>query len=145
ERAALTRTQRLELRQVLGTDRQHVALLRLVAPDFQRRHLRLGIENVTQRETPAATPILDQLGQRVGQAASTDVVNEQDRVVLTELPALVDDLLAASFHLRIVALHRGEIEIAVARTGGHRRRRAATQSDQHGWPTQHYQLGADRD
>src|SRR5690606_14528492 len=142
ERAALARTQRPEQRQVLGADGQHVALLRLVAPDLQRRHLRLSIENVTQRETPAAATVLDQLGQRIGQATGTDVVNEQDRVLLSELPALVDDLLAASFHLGVVALHRGEVEIAVARARGHGRRGTATKPDQHGGTTQNNQLGA---
>ena len=65
--------------------------------------------------------------------------------MLTQLPAAVDDFLAAAFHFRVFALHRGEIQVSRAGAGGHRRGRTAAQTDQHGRAAEHDQLGADGD
>ena len=73
---------------------------------------RFVVGDVAQFETTATATIVDQLRKRVGQAAGTDVVDELDRVVLAQLPAAVDDLLAATFHFRVVALYRGEVRSA---------------------------------
>ena len=72
-------------------------------------------------------------------------MDEQDRALLTALPAAVDDLLAAAFHFRVGALHRGKVEVFCRRARCHRRGRAATQSDQHGGAAEHHQRGAGRE
>ena len=61
-------------------ERQHVALLRLVAPDFHRRQFRLGARHRAQVDAPAALAVRDRLGQCIRQTARTDVVDQQDRV-----------------------------------------------------------------
>ncbi|KAG1087419.1 hypothetical protein G6F40_013724 [Rhizopus arrhizus] len=60
-----------------------------------------------------------------------------DRVVGTHRHAAVDDLLAATFHFRVVALHAGEVQVLGAFAGGHRTGGAAAQADQHRRATQH--------
>ena len=47
----------------------------------------------------------------VGEAASTHVVNQLDRVRLPKCPATINDFLRAALHLGIAALHGGKIEI----------------------------------
>ncbi len=135
----------LEGLEVLGVHGEHVALLGLVAPDLQRAHARLVVRHVAQLEAAAATGIVDQFGEGVGQAARTHVVDEGDGVVFTQLPAAVDDLLAAALHFRVLALHRGEIQVGGAGAGGHGRGRATAQADQHGRTAQHDELAAHRD
>jgi hypothetical protein len=69
-------------------------------------------------------------------------VDELDRILLAQLPATVDDFLATPLHFRVLALHRGKIQIGGAGAGGHRRGRTATQTDQHGRAAEHDQPGA---
>ena len=145
EGAALAFADRLEAREVGGVHRQHVALLRLVAPDFQWAHARLVVGHVAQFEATTAAAVVDQLRQGVGDTAGTHVVDELDRVGVTQLPAAVDDLLATPLHFRVLALHRGEVEIGGTGAGGHRGGRTATQADQHGWAAEHDQLSTDAD
>ncbi len=129
ERTALAGTDRLEGVEVLRVDCEDVALLRLVAPDLERRQRRVGTRNTTQVDACAASAVLHQLRQRVRQSAGANVVNEANRVVIAELPAAVDHLLAAVLHLGVVPLHRGKVEVGIARAGGHRRRGAAAEAD----------------
>src|SRR5690606_15467305 len=114
-------------------------------PDFQRAHARLVVGHVAQLEAAAAPGVVDQFREGVGQAAGTHVVDELDRVALAQLPAAVDDLLAATFHLRVFALHRGEVQVRGAGAGGHGGGRAAAQADEHGRTAEDDQLAADRD
>ena len=72
-------------------------------------------------------------------------MDELDRVALAELPAAVDDLLAAALHFRVLALHRGEVQVRGAGAGGHGGGCAAAQADEHGRTAEHDQLAADRD
>ena len=72
-------------------------------------------------------------------------MDEGDRVLLAQLPAAVDHLLAATLHFRVLALYRGKIQVGRAGAGGHRRGGAAAQADQHGRAAEHDQLGADGD
>ena len=69
-------------------------------------------------------------------------MDKADRVLVTQLPALVDHFLTATFHLRVFTLYRSEVQIFRTCTGRHRRRRAATQTDQHGRATQNDQFSA---
>jgi hypothetical protein len=70
-------------------------------------------------------------------------VDEADRVVVAQLPATVDDFLAAALHFRVFALYRSEVQVGRTGAGGHRRSRAAAQADQHRRAAEHDQLGAD--
>ena len=142
---ALSPADRLEALQVLGLDGEYIALLGFVAPDFQGGHTGFVIGHVAQGKTSAAPAILDQFGQRVGQAAGTDIVDKGDRVVAAQLPATVDHLLTASLHLGILALHRGEIEVLGAGAAGHGGGRAATQANEHCRAAQHDQVRARRE
>jgi hypothetical protein len=74
---------------------------------------------------------MDQLGQRVRQAARADVVDRKDGIGLAELPAAVDHLLRAALDLGVVALHRVEVEVRDVGAGAHRRGGAAAHADQH--------------
>ena len=56
ERAALALADRLKLGEPLGRDRQHVAFLRLVAPDFGGRHARLFDLHLAQLESARRAP-----------------------------------------------------------------------------------------
>ena len=63
-------------------------------------------------------------------------MNRQDRVGGTQLPAAVDHLLRAALDFRVAALHGIEIEVRGVRSGRHRRRGPAAQSDQHARPAE---------
>ncbi len=145
ERAALTFADSLETLEIGGTDGQHVTLLGLVAPDLVRGHARLVVGHVAQFEAATAATVVDQLREGIGNATGTDVMDEGDGVLVAQLPAAVDDLLAAAFHFRVLALYRGEIQIGRAGTGRDRGGGAAAQADQHGRAAEHDQLGANGD
>ncbi len=131
ERAALALAQRAEFLEPLRRNRQHVTLLRLVAPDLLRRHAGLVQRNLAQLEARTLAAAVHQLRQRIRHAARTDVVDRQDRIALAHLPAAVDHFLRAALHLRVAALHRIEVEVLGVRAGVHARCRAAAQADQH--------------
>ena len=80
---------------------------------------------------------MQQLGNRIGQAAGTDVMEELDRVVGAHRHAAVDDLLAAALHFRVVALDTGKIQRLGRFARRHRRGRATAQPDQHRRATEH--------
>ena len=132
ERAALARAQRLELGEALGRDARarSAPALRCTTARAATCPARRS-ESARSSKRRAAPAVVDQLGQRVRQAAGADVVDREDRVVVAERPAAVDHLLAAPLHLGVVALHRREIEVLVRRARRHRRRRAAAEADQH--------------
>src|SRR6201999_3334063 len=56
----------------------------------------------------------------------------------SEGPAGVDDLLATALHLRVVALNRAEIQVLLGGAGGHGRRGAAAEPDEHGRAPEHH-------
>ncbi len=97
-------------------------------------------------QTNAATEAvgIHDFGQCVGQATRADIVNRQDRVDLAQCPAGVDDFLTAPLQFRIGTLHRSEIQLDGAAAGGHARRRATAETDQHRRPAQHDELCARR-
>ncbi len=134
---AFALAQGLEQRQLVLGHGQHIALLGFVAPDFQRAHARLVVRNGTQVEATTAIPVAHQLRHGVGETTGTHVVDENDGVVVPQLPAAVDHFLAATLHLGVVTLHGGEVEIFGRLTGRHGGGCAATQADVHGRTTQH--------
>ena len=58
-------------------------------------------------------------------------MDKQDWVGITKLPATVDHFLAATLHLRVVALYGSEVEVGIRLTRRHGRRRAAAKTDVH--------------
>ncbi len=126
-------------------DRQHVALLGLVAPELQRGHPRLVAGDLPQLEGGSPPALVDQLRQRVRQPPRPDVVNRQDRRRFPQGAAPVDDLLAAPLHLRVVPLHRGEIQLLAGGPGGHRRGRSSPQPDAQRRTAQHQHRRPRRD
>ena len=137
ERAALAFADRREFRQPCLRHAQHVAFLRFVAPQLHRRQRGIVAGHPAQVDHAAHAGVVQQFRDRVGQTARADVMEPQDRIVLAHRHAAVDDFLAAAFHLRVVALHAGEIQILGALARGDRTGRTATQADQHGRATQH--------
>ncbi len=137
ERATLTRAQRGELGQAFLGHAQHVAFLRFVAPQLHRRQRRIVGGHLAQIDDAADIRVVQQFGDGIGQATGTDVVEELDRVVGAHRHAAVDDLLAAAFHFRVVALHAGEVQVLGAFAGGHRTGGTATEADQHRRATEH--------
>ena len=137
ERAALAFADRREFGQPRLWHAQHVAFLRFVAPQLHRRQRGIVAGHPAQVDHAAHAGVVQQFRDRVGQTARADVMEPQDRIVLAHRHAAVDDFLATAFHLRVVALHAGEIQILGALARGDRTGRAATQADQHGRATQH--------
>ena len=144
-RAALALTQRVEGIQVFRGYCQYVALLGFVTPDFQRAHARLGIGHRTQVEQTATVAVFYQLRQGVRQPARAYVVNEANRVFLTQRPAAIDDFLGTALNFRVFPLHRGEVQVRAGLTGGHAGGRTTAQADQHRRAAHDDQLAADRD
>ena len=144
-RTALALAQRGEVGDPARVDGQDVAFLGFVAPDLERRHRGVVAGDGAQLEPSAASGAVHQLGQGVGQPSRPDVVDGEDGVVRAELPAAIDDLLAAALHLGVPALHGGEVERLVAAprfTGG---RGPAAEADEHRRPAEHDDAGARRD
>ena len=112
KRASLARANRLEFFQMARrrVERQHITLLRFVAPHLQRRHARLVARHLAQFKRAAAAGVARQLRQRVGEAAGADIVNRHNRIVVAERAAVVDDFLTPALHFRVAALHRGEVQ-----------------------------------
>ncbi len=145
ERAALALAQRAEALQVLRQHRHHVALLRLVGPDLHRRHALFFQVHLAQMEDRAAAGVVDQLREGVGQPAGADVMDGDDGVGFAQLPAAVDDFLAAALDFRVAALHRVEVQVFAVGPGVHRRGGAAPQADQQAGAAQLDQQRAFRD
>ena len=118
-RRAFAAAQLIKQRQLLRRDRQHITFLRFVTPDLQRAHARLIAEDIAQLEFTAASAVADQFRHRVRQTAGADVVDKQNRVGVAQLPTAVDNFLAATFHLRVIALYGGKIQIGIRLAGGH--------------------------
>ena len=118
-RTALALAKRREFVQARRSDAQDVSLLGLVAPNLRRRHAGVGIGHLAQLEAPAGASVLDQFRQGVRQPARTHIVNQQNGVLVAQGRAGVDDLLAAALHLRVVPLHRGEVQLRRTRARRH--------------------------
>ncbi len=145
ERTALAFTDFSETRHVLLRDCHDIAFLRFVTPEFARRHAKLFIVHVAQLEAGTHPGIVHQLGERIGNTAGADVMNTQNRIMVTELPAAVDHFLRATFELRIAALYRIEIKIFGIGAGIHTGSRTAAEANQHGRTTQLHQRRTRRD
>ena len=137
ERAAFAFAQGAEFGQMLRRDAEHVAFLRFVAPQLHRRQRRIIAGHFAQIDDATLVGIVQQFGDGVRQSAGTDVMHEADRVDRAAREAAVDHFLAAPFHFRVVALHRGEIERFRTLPGRHRRGCAAPETNKHGRTTEH--------
>ena len=120
----------VELVDPLLGNREHVALLRFVGPDLHGRHARLLDVHLAKLDVRADAAGMGELGERIGQAARADVVDGEDRVRLSHLPARVDDFLAAALELGVGALHRIEVERLGVGAARHRGGRAAAHADE---------------
>ena len=142
EGAAFARTQGLKAGQRIGADGQYIALLALVAPNLFGRHAGFFEWHGAQIKMGTATGVIGQLRKRVGQAASTDVVDRQYGVVLALQPALVDDLLRAALDFGVAPLHRVKVQVSGIGTGGHGTGRATTHADTHAGSAKLHQQAA---
>ena len=142
ERTALARAQGAEVFEPLGCNRQHIALLRFIAPDLARAHARLFDMDLAQFEPRAQAGRIRKFRHRVRQPACPHVMNGENRIVCPHLPATIDHLLATTLNLRVAALHRCEIEVRRVAAGAHAGRCAAAQTNQHPRPAQLNQQGA---
>ena len=145
EQAAFAFAHGFEQWQAFRRDGQNIAFLRLIAPDFLRRHARFFQRYLAQVENRAALGVVGDFRERVRQAARTHVVDGDDRIVRAHLPAGVDDFLGAAFHFRIAALDGIEVQVGRVAAGGHRRGGAAAHADAHARAAQLHQQAADGD
>ncbi len=128
--AALALAEAVELVDPVLGNREHVALLRFVGPDLHGRHARLLDVHLAKLDVRADAAGMGQLGQRVRQPARAHVVDGEDRVRLSHLPAGVDDFLAAALEFRVGALHGIEVERLGVGAARHRGGRAAAHPDE---------------
>ena len=142
KRAALAFANGAESAQIFFQNRQHIALLRFIAPDLQRREAMLFQRHIAQLKHRTTPGIVYQFGESVGQAARAHVVNGDNRVGRAELPAAVDHFLGAPFDFGVAALHGVEIKRSIVCTRVHRRSRAAAQTDEHARPAELHQQRA---
>ncbi len=143
ERRALASRDGLEPLEAVLRDDEHVALLRLVAPELHRRHAGLFVRHGAQLDARAAVAVRHGFGHGVRQAAGAHVVDQVNGVGVAERPAAIDDFLRAALHLGIAALDGGEIEVRRGRTAAHRRGGAAAQADEHRRTTEQDDVRAD--
>ena len=120
KRAAFAFADGAEGVQIFFQNRQHITLLRFVAPDLQWTEAVFFQRHFAQLEYRAASGIVDELGEGVGQAACADVVDGDNRIFVAELPAAVDDFLRAAFDFRVAALYGVEVQRRIVRAGVHR-------------------------
>ena len=139
ERAALAAAQRREASSPPADEREHVALLRLVAPDLERRHARLVARHLAQVDARRRAGCARRLraprstGRRRRRRGSSRI-----GLCVAQRPAAIDDFLRAALDLGVAALHRGEVEIARwPRPLPMRGRRAAAEADQHRRTAEH--------
>ena len=97
--------------QVLRQDRQDIAFLRFIAPDFGGRQARLFQRHALQVEDGATAGVVDQFREGVGQTARANVVDGDDGVVHGLLPAAVDDFLRTALDFRVAALDGIEVQL----------------------------------
>jgi hypothetical protein len=73
----------------------------------------------TQFEVRPQAGGIGEFGEGIGQTASAHVMNGEDGVVGTLLPAGVDDFLTTALDFRVAALDGCEVEIGRVGAGGH--------------------------
>ena len=137
-RAPLPGTDRLEPRKVGRPNRQHVAFLRLVAPDFQRRHSRFRTGNRAQVEQRTDPCVVDELRQGIGEPARADIVHRDDGVRGAQALAAVKHLLRPPLHFWVRALNAGKVQLlplgALCLGTG----RPTAEANPHAWSAQHH-------
>ena len=124
KRAAFAFADGAEGLQIFFQDGQHITFLRFVAPNLQWAEAVFFQRHFAQLEYRAASGIVDEFGEGVGQAARADVVDGDNRVLIAELPAAVDDFLRATFDFGVAALYGVEVQRRIVRAGIHGRSRA---------------------
>ena len=70
--------------------------------------------------------------------------NEGDGIGLAQLPATIDNFLAAALNLGVLPLHRGKIQVLGALATSHGRRRTTAQSYQHSRAAQNDEMRTGR-
>ncbi len=143
-RAALALTKGVKRRKLLGRNRDHIALLTFVAPDFQGAHALFFNGHLRQGEVRAVARKVRELRHGVRQPARPHVVNGEDGVVGAARPAAVDHFLRPALHLGVAALHGVKVKAFGVRARRHRARRAAPETDAHAGAAQHDHEGARR-
>ena len=119
KRAAFAFADGAEGVQIFFQNRQHITLLRFVTPDLQRVEAVFFQRHFAQLEYRAASGIVDEFGEGVGQAARANVVDGDNRVLVAKLPAAVDHFLRAAFDFGVAALYGVEVQRRVVRAGVH--------------------------
>src|SRR5690606_18324915 len=133
-RAAFAGRQRVEAFEVFGVYAQNITFLRLVRPDFGRRHAAFLEVNLLKIESGAASGIVHDFREGIGQSARADVVDGQNGVILAKLPATVDDSQRAPLDFRVASLDRIEIEFGRVAAHAHAGCGTAAHADAHARP-----------
>ena len=145
KRATLALTERFELIQRAGVDRQHIAFLAFIAPNFFGRQTTFFQRHLAQIKTGTATGIIHQLGESVGQTTGAHIVDGQDGRHRSQGIAMVDHLLGTALNFGVAALHRIKIQRHAVGTTGQGAGSTAAHANAHARTTQLNQQGAGRE
>jgi hypothetical protein len=118
--------------------------LTLVTPDLHGRHTGIINEDVTDLKDGAETRVVNELRKSVGKTSSTDIVDRLDRV-LGAVDTSVNDLLTTTFHLGVLSLNRGKIEVGSTSSTCHGTGSSTSETDQHTGTTEDNDLGTGSD
>ena len=117
--------------QLIRIDRHHIALLGFVAPNLERAHAFFVARHIAELEIAPTATVFYKFREGITQTTRTHIVNKGNGVIRATLPAAIDDFLAATLNLWVLALHRGEVQVFGTRSTGHGRRRTAAQPNEH--------------
>ena len=98
-----------ERTQLIRIDRHHIALLRFVAPNLKRAHAFFVARHIAELEIAPTAAVFYKLWKGITKTTRAHIVNKGNGVIRATLPAAIDDFLAATLNLRVLALHRGEV------------------------------------
>ena len=98
--------------------------------------------HLAQIKAGAATRVIDQFGEGVGQTTRTYIVDGQNRRHGTQGIAMVDDLLGAALNFGVAALHRVKVQSHAVAATGQGTGSPPAHAHAHAWPAQLNQQSA---
>jgi hypothetical protein len=126
-------------------DSHDISLLSFAAPDLKRAQAPVSVVDFSKLKASTESGISNKLGKSVGQAASANVVDKLDGVVLAKGCASVDDLLSTSLDLSVATLHTGKVKVDAALTRLDTGSGTTSKTDEHSRATKNDQVSASAD
>ena len=126
---SLPRTHTEETIQIITRHRKHITFLRFAAPYFHGAHG--TVLNIDLSQIKLSASLRHQLRATIGESARTDVMNAEDRVIVTQPDTMIHHFLATPLHLGITSLHRIKIQLGIITASSHGRGSSSSESDLH--------------